>query len=45
MSWASFLLLQPYSTHESKHEQNLTFNNPKNHGKKNIWGEEIHFLT
>jgi hypothetical protein len=29
--------------HEGKHEQNLTFNNPKNHGKKNTWGEDVHF--
>ncbi len=34
MSWALILLLQPCSMHEGKHEQNLTFNNPKNHEKK-----------
>jgi hypothetical protein len=42
MSWVSLLLLQPYNTHENKHEQNSTLNKRKNHGKKNTWSEEDH---
>jgi len=46
MSWALILLLQPCSMHEGKHEQNLTFNNPKNHEKKHLgWGSSLLKMT